>query len=228
MILIHLLTTVFLPVATLASPANQKRINPEVQLTNGKIVGSSAWGVDSFLGIPFAQPPVGALRLEPPRSITSSLGTIIATAAPRVCPQSTATSVDTSQLGGNATTLLNQLPTTPTAAAVSDSPEGCLTLNIQRPSTITSSSKLPVLFWIFGGGFTAGSTQNYDESSLIAASVASKKDMIFVAVNYRVGGFGLLSSKEIVADGSTNLGIRDQRVGLQVRTAEFHLQMGSR
>lgn len=55
----------------------------------------------------------------------------------------------------------------------------------------------------------------YDGTSIVADSVAQGKPVIFVAVNYRVGGFGFMPGKEILADGSANLGLLDQRLGLQ-------------
>lgn len=55
----------------------------------------------------------------------------------------------------------------------------------------------------------------YDGTSLVLESVTQKKPIIFVAVNYRVGGFGFLPGKEILKDGSANLGLLDQRLGLQ-------------
>jgi carboxylesterase type B len=93
--------------------------------------------------------------------------------------------------------------------------EDCLTVNVNRPIGTTSTSKLPVLFWIFGGGFELGSTLMYDGASLVADSISDGQPIIFVAVNYRVGGFGFLPGKEILADGSSNLGLLDQRLGLQ-------------
>ncbi|CAI4217399.1 unnamed protein product [Parascedosporium putredinis] len=75
--------------------------------------------------------------------------------------------------------------------------------------------KLPVLFWIFGGGFELGSTAMYDGSTLVKAGVGMGQPFIFVAVNYRVGAFGFMPGKEILADGSSNLGLLDQRMGLE-------------
>jgi acetylcholinesterase len=74
---------------------------------------------------------------------------------------------------------------------------------------------LPVVFWVFGGGFEFGSTQTYDASEFISTSLAQKKDVIYVAVNYRLGGFGYLPGSEILKNGSANLGLLDQRLGLQ-------------
>lgn len=55
----------------------------------------------------------------------------------------------------------------------------------------------------------------YDGTSIVADSVAQGQPVMFVAVNYRVGGFGFLPGKEVLADGSANLGLLDQRLGLQ-------------
>jgi len=71
------------------------------------------------------------------------------------------------------------------------------------------------LFWIYGGGFEFGSTASYDAKSIVTRSVALGKPVLYVAVNYRLGGFGFMAGKELAAEGSTNLGLRDQRLGLQ-------------
>lgn len=68
------------------------------------------------------------------------------------------------------------------------------TLNVQRPSGTSSASKLPVVFWIFGGGFEFGSTQSYDATNFIGKSVSLGKPVIYVAVNYRLDTNSLSSS----------------------------------
>jgi triacylglycerol lipase len=98
---------------------------------------------------------------------------------------------------------------------VTDAGEDCLTLNVIRPEGTTSESRLPVLFWIYGGGFEFGSTATYDGSSLVSSAIGTNMPMIFVAVNYRLGGFGFMPGKEILQDGSANLGLLDQRLSLQ-------------
>lgn len=72
-----------------------------------------------------------------------------------------------------------------------------------------------MLFWIFGGGFELGWNSMYDGAPWVSDSVKQGKPIIFVSVNYRVGGFGFLPGAEILADGSANLGLLDQRLGLQ-------------
>ncbi|KAH8599160.1 cholinesterase [Bisporella sp. PMI_857] len=199
-----------LPFAS-AAPAVGKRADPVVELEFAKVVGSSLAGIDSFKGIPYALPPVGKLRLKPPQPITSNIGTIQAVGEPRSCPQFI-TSTDTSVLPLD---VLAKLLNTPLFQAASNSGEDCLTINVQRPSTTTLGSKLPVVFWIYGGAFALGSTQTYDASELISTSVAQGKGIVYVSVNYRLGGFGFMPGKEILKDGSANIGLLDQRLGLQ-------------
>ncbi|EFR02273.1 lipase 4 [Nannizzia gypsea CBS 118893] len=194
---------------TAAAPAIEKRAAPSVKLDYANVVGSSALGVDSFKGIPFAQPPVGKLRLKPPQPIMGDLGTVKATGIPRACPQMYLKSDDISE------DILGRFINTPFFQTITNAGEDCLTLNVQRPASATPDSKLPVLFWIFGGAFELGSTQLYDGTSLILRSMAQKRDIIVVAVNYRVGGFGFMPGSDIQKDGSANLGLLDQRLGLK-------------
>lgn len=89
--------------------------------------------------------------------------------------------------------------------------EDCLVLNVHRPAGTTSKDKLPVLFWIFGGGFELGCNSMYDGSIWVDQSIKQGQPIIVVTVNYRVGGFGFLPGKEILADGSSNLGLLDRK-----------------
>lgn len=61
------------------------------------------------------------------------------------------------------------------------------------------------------GGFEFGSTQLYDGGSMIKKSIALGQQVVFVAVNSRISGFGFLAGKELQDEGSTNLGLKDQR-----------------
>lgn len=199
--------------ATLAAPA-KRATAPSVAIASpsATIIGSSDSSVETFNGIPFAKPPVGALRLKPPQALSSPLGTVVATGTPKSCPQMYFSSDVSSSLS---TAVLALLLETPLFQTLSNAGEDCLTINVQRPAGTTASSKLPVLFWIFGGGFELGSTQIYDGTGLVQEAVSNGQPIIFVAVNYRVGGFGFMPGKEILADGSSNLGLLDQRLGLQ-------------
>jgi carboxylesterase type B len=202
-----------LAIAAPAAAPLDKRASPTVVAPSpgATVVGKSLLGVETFNGIPFAQPPTGNLRLKPPQPLISSVGKVDGSQIPKACPQFFF-SVDESNFPAN---VLGNLLNTPLFQTVTNAGEDCLTINVQRPAGTTSSSKLPVLFWIFGGGFELGSTQMYDGTSLVTSSISEGKPIIFVAVNYRVGGFGFLPGKEILKDGSANLGLLDQRLGLE-------------
>jgi carboxylesterase type B len=188
-----------------AGPILDTRTSATINTQYATIVGSNLLGIDSFKGIPYAQPPVGQLRLKPPQPIASPLGTVTATGTPRSCSQFTM-QYNTGDLPQD---VLADLMNSPLYQAITDSGEDCLTVNVQRPSSATADSKLPVLFWIYGGAWEAGSTQTYDGSDLISTSVAQGKDIIYVSVNYRLSGFGFLPGAEVLKDGSSNLGLLD-------------------
>ncbi|KNG45443.1 lipase 3 precursor [Stemphylium lycopersici] len=204
---------VLLPFALAVPAPLEKRANPTVVAPSPKatVAGINILDVESFKGIPYAQPPVEQLRLKPPQPLTSALGKVDGTGTPKACPQFFF-SIDEQNIPTN---VLGTILNLPLFQAVTNAGEDCLTVNVQRPAGTTADAKLPVLFWIFGGGFELGSTQMYDGSSLVAESVAQGKPIVFVAVNYRVGGFGFMPGKEILQDGSANLGLLDQRLGLQ-------------
>lgn len=182
----HLILAVFLPGGLFAAPTV---VIPSPRAT---IIGATTSGVDSFKGIPFAQPPVGKQRLKVPKSLTSALGTVIATRVPLACPQFEA-----------------QTNPPTSAADVANSGEDCLTLNVQRPSAAKAGSKLPVVYWMFGGGFEIGSTQQYDATQIINKSVSNGHPVMYVAVNYRVAAWGFLAGKEVKQAGISNLGLLD-------------------
>jgi len=202
--------TVCLLQFTTAAPSQYKRAAPVVVLEHATVVGSSIAGVDSFKGIPYAQPPVGKLRLKPPQPITSNIGTVLAVGVPKSCPQFI-TSTDTSILPLD---VVAQVLNTPLFQTVTNAGEDCLTMNVQRPATANETSKLPVVFWIYGGGFALGSTSTYDATELILSSISQGKDVVYVSVNHRVGGFGFMPGAEILEDGSANIGLLDQRLGI--------------
>jgi carboxylesterase type B len=178
------------------------------------IVGISKQGVDQFPGIPFATPPVGNLRLRPPQPLQYPLGTIFATKNGNACPQFIFS--DLSALNGKIpTSALGKLLNTPLLQKTIGISEDCLVLNVHRPVGVKAGNKLPVLFWIFGGAFEIGWNSIYDGSVWVRESVKIGQPIIVVTVNYRLGGFGFLPGKEVLADGAANLGLLDQRLGLQ-------------
>ncbi|PNP51629.1 hypothetical protein THARTR1_07746 [Trichoderma harzianum] len=181
-----------------------------VQIASGTIVGSSIAGIDTFNGIPFADPPVGNLRLAPPQKLSKSLGTFNTPLLPPACPQmfvSTGSSNIIIQLLGSFLQFPFLQPIT--------GQEDCLNISVQRPKGTKAGDKLPVAFWIYGGGFQLGATVTYDGSSLLSSAVSQGQPFIYVAVNYRVAGFGFMPGAEVLKNGSANVGLLDQRMGLQ-------------
>ncbi|KAF3919859.1 Acetylcholinesterase [Orbilia brochopaga] len=201
---------------TFAAPAEKPRPRaaaPTVTIASPQatIVGAAGI-VESFLGVPFAKPPVGSLRLRPPQALTDPLGTVQATAHSKACPQFV---FSTKLNDAIPTSALGLLLDTPLFQTILNAGEDCLYLNVYRPVGTKSSDKLPILFWIFGGGFEIGWNGMYDGTGWVSASVTRGQPIIMVTVNYRVGGFGFLPGAEVLADGSANLGLLDQRLGLQ-------------
>ncbi|GAA5863315.1 hypothetical protein JCM1840_007480 [Sporobolomyces johnsonii] len=193
---------------------------PSVTTTYGTWNGGSASGVDYFKGIPFAQPPTGNLRFAPPVADSTNHGAFDATQFGYACPQmSLAAGVlpgTLNDLGVSVTNLINELPGFSSVVA-SNASEDCLSLNVFRPAGTTSSSKLPVLVWIFGGGFLFGGSSTYDPTSLILQSVSLNQPIVYVSINYRLNSFGFLPGAEVAADptASVNAGLMDQRLALE-------------
>ena len=187
---------------------------PKVTIQSPKASISGIPGdIESFIGIPFAKPPVGSRRLRPPEPITEPLGDIEATHEQCTCPQFF---VDANQQFSIVAQLGKWFDAMPTQKALGES-EDCLYLSVFRPKGTKPGDKLPVLYWIFGGGFELGWTSMYDIAGppWVAASVAQNQPIIFVSVGYRVGGFGFMPGKEMKDDGAANIGLLDQRLGMQ-------------
>lgn len=196
------------------STGNDAGTTASVMLSAGTVIGSVIDSVEYFRGIPYAQPPVGPLRLKPPVRLESfGSAPVDATGVGPACPQMTA--VDITPLFLEVILLPNVEETLFFGESAGRETEDCLTVSVMRPRGTPAEAKLPVLFWIFGGGFESGSPQQYNGSVLIPQSVAQGKPMIIVAVNYRLGAFGFLGGREVLADGAANLGLLDQRMGLQ-------------
>ena len=181
-----------------------------VSLPHATVIGTTTSTVETFNGIPYAEPPVGPLRLKPPVRLERDLGEVDATGRAAACPQMYLTTDNENKF----LDIIGDFLTLPVLEPLTGR-EDCLTVNVQRPAGTKAGDKLPVLFWIFGGGFELGATNAHDATGLIEASAALDQPFVFVAVNYRVGAFGFMPGKEILADGSANLGLLDQRMGLE-------------
>lgn len=183
----------------------------EVEISSGTIIGSVGQTVDTFKGIPYADAPIGDLRFRPPQKLSRYLGDFDATRVPLSCPPGPLIP----QGGPNVPEVGAILNDTSGEAQALDFSEDCLTINVQRPKGVQEGDDLPVLFWIYGGGFVGGSTAGFDGTKLIDTGVILGKPFIFVAVNYRVGAWGFMPGKQILEEGSGNAGLLDQRMGLE-------------
>lgn len=155
---------------------------PTVTFKDGTVIGYTDTGVEAFRGIPFAEPPLGNLRFKPPVPLTKPFGKIPAQAVPRGCPQFIA-QYSTASIPSQ---LIGSIANSPLFQAAMVSGEDCLTINVQRPANTTESAKLPVVAWIFGGGFELGATNQYSGFGIVNKSMSLGKPIIYVAMNYRL------------------------------------------
>lgn len=164
---------------------------PQAKTLNGTYQGRylDAWDQDAFLGIPYAQPPLGSLRFRWPQNINTSFDGVR----------------DASNYGYSCMQYKTNFNLS----------EDCLTLNVIRPSG--KHDKLPVLVWIYGGGLYTGSTADpqYNLSGIVKVSQDMGQPIMAVSMNYRLNMYGFLQSSQLLAEGSSNAGLLDQRMALQ-------------
>lgn len=98
--------------------------------------------------------------------------------------------------------------------------EDCLFINVFAPSNATSESKLPVWFYIQGGGYATNSNANYNGTDVV---VNSGYDLVLVNFNYRVGALGFLTSETVRQNGDLNVGLLDERKALEWVQQYIHL-----
>lgn len=170
---------------------NSVVIAPTVVIKQGKLTGTSSLGVDEFLGVRYALPPIGAMRWRPPQPILPSTKQIQATQFGSNCPQ-TANAFGSASLS-----------------------EDCLFLNIYAPSAASkdvSSRSLPVMVWIHGGGLRSGSGSSYNPIDMV-----KQGKVIVITINYRLGILGFLAHPAFDQEGHNiaNYGIMDQQLALR-------------
>ena len=121
-----------------------------------------------FSGLPFAEPPVGSLRFMPPVPVNAINATSFdATQFGPACAQQKVRIVT----HYNCRTLVVFNGFTSQNTVQGPSSEDCLTLNVFRPAGITEKAELPVMVWIYGGGFAEGQTSIYNATEMIVQSV---------------------------------------------------------
>lgn len=165
-----------------------------VATKSGKVEGVYQDGLYVFKGIPYAAPPVGELRWQPPRPAEPWEGVRPARDYGNIAPQNPL-------VGG-------MMP-----EAEEPQAEDCLFLNIFTPGL--DDARRPVLFWIHGGAFTLGSGSS---PMYYNASLASRGDCVLVTINYRLGLLGFLRLKDVtggVIPATGNEGLLDQIVALK-------------
>jgi para-nitrobenzyl esterase len=162
-----------------------------IRIESGMVQGAAEEGLTIYRGIPFAAPPVGDLRWKPPQPASKWSGVRPASEYGRACMQSN--------------------------AAISNLPapsEDCLFLNVWTPA-VRANERLPVMVWIHGGGFVAGTPAE----QLYHGEWLARKGVVVVSVGYRLGVFGFLAHPELTAESaqhvSGNYGLLDIIAGLQ-------------
>jgi para-nitrobenzyl esterase len=171
--------------------AAETALAQQVKVEGGLLQGTVENGLAIYWGIPYAAPPVGDLRWKAPQPAAKWQGVRAATDFGRACVQ--------------------QNP------AISNLPkpdEDCLYLNVWTPAK-SAGERLPVMVWIHGGGFTAGTPGE----QLYHGEWVAKKGVVVVSIGYRLGVFGFLAHPELSAENnhhvSGNYGVLDMIAGLQ-------------
>jgi para-nitrobenzyl esterase len=191
----HSTALVMIAAATLiAAAVPVAGLSQTVRTDRGAVQGTVEDGLTVYKGIPFAAPPVGDLRWRGPEAPAAWTGVLRADAFAPVCPQP-----------DEANTALG-LPVLPSS-------EDCLYLNVWTPAK-SAGERLPVMVWIYGGGFSSGGTgmPSYSGAHL------AKKGVVVVSIAYRLGAFGFLAHPALSAEsghGSGDFGLLDQIAGLK-------------
>ncbi|WP_435277969.1 carboxylesterase/lipase family protein [Rhodococcus yananensis] len=166
-----------------------------VTFADGTVRGVRTGDLITWRGIPFAAPPVGALRFRAPHPVEPWSGERDATRFGNAAPQHP-----------------RMLVTSRDNRVVAD--EDCLTLNVVAPAGHSHAAR-PVLVFIHGGAYTMGTTAM---SVYGGGSLVRRGDVVYVSVNYRLGALGFLDATEFSTPErpfDTNLGLRDQVAALQ-------------
>ncbi|HJY85201.1 MAG TPA: carboxylesterase family protein, partial [Candidatus Acidoferrales bacterium] len=193
----------FASVALAASAAtgDEHHRGPVVETGDGRVRGVTSGGVDRFLGIPYAAPPIEDLRWLPPQPHGRWRGVRDATAFANHCPQAA------SPFG---------LPSVT---------EDCLYLNVFRPARHGEDDgeedegghegherRRPVMVWIHGGALLVGESDDYDPVRLV------QRGVVVVTINYRLGVLGFLAHPALTEESpdhaSGNYGLMDQQAAL--------------
>jgi para-nitrobenzyl esterase len=165
--------------------------NALIKVDTGWLRGTATSQDRTFLNIPFAQPPIGALRWAAPQLPAAWAGERDATHEAPACPQSAGS--------------LSQRSET----------EDCLYLNVYAPapavSAATTTANLPVIVFVHGGGNVSGAARDFDGRAL-----ATRANVLVVTTNYRLGALGWLALPALHdASPTLNFGVQDVQAALK-------------
>jgi para-nitrobenzyl esterase len=168
---------------------------PKVRVDGGQVVGAARGPAVVFRAIPYAAPPLGALRWKPPAAVAAWTGDRPATDPGPACPQKVS-------------------PTEPNIGGYKGpTSEDCLTLDVTAPR---DARKAPVMVWIYGGGNVAGAANlpSYDATGF------ARDGVVLVAMNYRLGPLGFFAHPALTAEAPksqplVSYGLMDQVAALK-------------
>ena len=166
----------------------------EVAVEEGRLSGAVGGGVARYMNVPYAAPPVGALRWRPPQPALAWSGVRDATQRGPICVQPPAN-------GDNG---VGPLPMS----------EDCLQLNVFAPEG--AGGDTPVMVWIHGGGYVNGSAT----ADLYDGSALARQGVVVVTINYRLGRFGFFDHPALAQDRPAdepagNYGVMDMIAALE-------------
>ncbi|KAK3677426.1 hypothetical protein LTR78_002964 [Recurvomyces mirabilis] len=194
---------------------------------------NSTGGFYNFSNIRYAAPPVGENRFNVPQAPAVNRSSVQQGLQGRICPQANpawlliAEAYIPQYLGGKTNFTQADFPSansSSSSALPAQDPrttEDCLFLDVVVPEKIFNNRNngygAPVLVWIYGGGYTAGSkSDSGNPAGLLARSENNgASGVIYVSLNYRLGAFGWLSGPTFQANGTANAGLHDQRFALE-------------
>ncbi|CAN9389432.1 unnamed protein product [Alternaria alternata] len=198
----------------------------------------------NFSNIRYAAPPVGNLRFAPPQAPAENRSTINTGSVSRICPQASpgwnalaAQSLTRYVLGlptsNSSYSTPGAKPSSPVPVPDPRESEDCLFLDVFVPEDVLSKAGqgygAPVLVWVYGGGYTGGEKNNNPAGLLAASGNSTNGDVIYVAMNYRLGAMGWMGGPSYQAEGGvSNLGLYDQRFALEWVQENIHLFGGDK
>jgi para-nitrobenzyl esterase len=160
---------------TMTAGADPLTVKTEQGKVHGKTINNDK--VRGWLGLPYAAPPTGDLRWKAPQPVAKWKGERDATKFGAHCAQNPVFADMIFQDNGSS--------------------EDCLYLNVYAPATADSKAKLPVMFWIHGGGFSGGGSNEPRHNG----DFLPLKGVVLVTINYRLGAFGFLATADLAKEG---------------------------